>query len=113
MVRRPFLTRSGILADFSVHSFVDLGITGWLVFYIFAILAIAAYLLISRSKKIPVPYTKKNKETSVVSRDFVFAGRDSSARPCLNRNILLLYSCLPNVLRAQEKGWDGLMDAHR
>ncbi len=26
-----FLTRSGILADFSVHSFVDLGITGWLV----------------------------------------------------------------------------------
>ena len=26
-----FLTRSGVLADFSVHSFVDLGITGWLV----------------------------------------------------------------------------------
>ena len=26
-----FLTRSGVLADFSVHSFIDLGITGWLV----------------------------------------------------------------------------------
>jgi cytochrome c-type biogenesis protein CcmF len=26
-----FLTRSGVLADFSVHSFVDLGISGWLV----------------------------------------------------------------------------------
>src|SRR6184192_2494914 len=25
-----FLTRSGVLADFSVHSFVDLGISGWL-----------------------------------------------------------------------------------
>jgi cytochrome c-type biogenesis protein CcmF len=30
-----FLTRSGILADFSVHSFTDLGITGWLVFFMF------------------------------------------------------------------------------
>ncbi len=27
-----FLTRSGVLADFSVHSFVDLGISGWLTF---------------------------------------------------------------------------------
>ncbi len=26
-----FLTRSGVLADFSVHSFVDLGISGWLI----------------------------------------------------------------------------------
>ena len=26
-----FLTRSGVLADFSVHSFVDLGLSGWLV----------------------------------------------------------------------------------
>ena len=30
VVYATFLTRSGILADFSVHSFVDLGITGWL-----------------------------------------------------------------------------------
>jgi cytochrome c-type biogenesis protein CcmF len=29
-----FLTRSGVLANFSVHSFTDLGITGWLVWYI-------------------------------------------------------------------------------
>ena len=31
VVYATFLTRSGVLADFSVHSFVDLGITGWLV----------------------------------------------------------------------------------
>ncbi|HUT84401.1 MAG TPA: cytochrome c biogenesis protein CcsA [Thermodesulfobacteriota bacterium] len=42
-----FLTRSGILADFSVHSFVDLGITGWLAFILLVFLAgsIALYFL--------------------------------------------------------------------
>lgn len=34
-----FLTRSGILADFSVHSFVDLGITDWLAFILLVFLA--------------------------------------------------------------------------
>jgi cytochrome c-type biogenesis protein CcmF len=34
-----FLTRSGVLADFSVHSFVDLGITGWLVCILLVFLA--------------------------------------------------------------------------
>ena len=42
-----FLTRSGILADFSVHSFVDLGITGWLVGILLVFLAgsMAIFLL--------------------------------------------------------------------
>jgi cytochrome c-type biogenesis protein CcmF len=42
-----FLTRSGVLADFSVHSFTDLGITGWLVCILLAFLAgsIALYWL--------------------------------------------------------------------
>ena len=31
MLYGTFLTRSGVLADFSVHSFVDLGISGWLI----------------------------------------------------------------------------------
>lgn len=40
-----FLTRSGVLADFSVHSFVDLGISGWLVALLgfFAVLAVALW----------------------------------------------------------------------
>ncbi|MBD3287761.1 hypothetical protein GF337_03065 [candidate division KSB1 bacterium] len=65
-----FLTRSGVLADFSVHSFVDLGITGWLVFFIMAFIAITAYFLISRSKEIPVPKAVKQTESSFFSLEF-------------------------------------------
>ncbi len=65
-----FLTRSGVLADFSVHSFVDLGITGWLVFFILAFIGITAYFLISRAKEIPVPKSAKQKESSFFSLEF-------------------------------------------
>lgn len=65
-----FLTRSGVLADFSVHSFVDLGITGWLVFFIFAFIGITVFLLILRAKEIPVPKSAKEKESSFLSLEF-------------------------------------------
>jgi len=48
-----FLTRSGVLADFSVHSFVDLGISGWLIALMAVFLAIPIYLLATRWKEIP------------------------------------------------------------
>jgi len=59
-----FLTRSGVLADFSVHSFVDLGISGWLVglMAFFALLSI--YLLVTR---LPGVETAEN-EDPVLSR---------------------------------------------
>lgn len=41
-----FLTRSGVLADFSVHSFTDLGINGFLVGFI-GLFALAALILIA------------------------------------------------------------------
>jgi cytochrome c-type biogenesis protein CcmF len=48
-----FLTRSGVLADFSVHSFVDLGISGFLVanLLVFAILGFG--VLLWRFREIP------------------------------------------------------------
>jgi cytochrome c-type biogenesis protein CcmF len=49
-----FLTRSGVLADFSVHSFVDLGITGWLVIFMGFFIVISFGFLIARAKDIPV-----------------------------------------------------------
>ena len=49
-----FLTRSGILADFSVHSFTDLGITGWLVLFMGAFVALFVWLLALRTTDIPV-----------------------------------------------------------
>jgi len=63
-----FLTRSGILADFSVHSFVDLGITGWLVIFMFAFIAIALVLFAVRAREIPV--SKSGETEGYFSREF-------------------------------------------
>ncbi|HTR96264.1 MAG TPA: cytochrome c biogenesis protein CcsA [Candidatus Acidoferrales bacterium] len=52
-----FLTRSGVLADFSVHSFANLGLSGFLLSFV-AIAALAGYgLLVTRlvQKDIPSP----------------------------------------------------------
>src|SRR5215471_11471565 len=48
-----FLTRSGILADFSVHSFVDLGITGWLVTILVGFVLLSIAMLAWRWRAIP------------------------------------------------------------
>lgn len=53
VVYATFLTRSGILADFSVHSFVDLGITGWLVFNLLFFLLGGLGFLLWRWREIP------------------------------------------------------------
>ena len=52
VVYGTFLTRSGVLADFSVHSFTDLGITGLLVGFMLFFLLMAAGLFILRSRNI-------------------------------------------------------------
>ena len=72
-----FLTRSGVLADFSVHSFIDLGITGWLVGIIMVFLVGGLALLAFRWKEIPVvsdldAATGKEKEEPFLSRSVLF-----------------------------------------
>ncbi|HWN41646.1 MAG TPA: cytochrome c-type biogenesis CcmF C-terminal domain-containing protein, partial [Thermoanaerobaculia bacterium] len=54
-----FLTRSGVLADFSVHSFVDLGISGWLVALMGSFFALSVWLLATRLRQVP---TKPNED---------------------------------------------------
>jgi cytochrome c-type biogenesis protein CcmF len=49
-----FLTRSGVLADFSVHSFIDLGITGWLVAILGFFVLLSAGMIAARWRAIPV-----------------------------------------------------------
>jgi cytochrome c-type biogenesis protein CcmF len=64
-----FLTRSGVLADFSVHSFIDLGITGWLV-AILAFFVLGSIALIAvRWRSIPVA---PEEETGLLSRGVFF-----------------------------------------
>ncbi len=64
-----FLTRSGILADFSVHSFVDLGITGWLVGILVGFLGLSAVCLAWRWREIPVTHEE---EPPLLSRSVLF-----------------------------------------
>jgi cytochrome c-type biogenesis protein CcmF len=53
VVYATFLTRSGVLSDFSVHSFVDLGISGWLVFNMLFFLFMSLAMLGWRWTEIP------------------------------------------------------------
>lgn len=50
-----FLTRSGVLADFSVHSFVNLGLNGFLLSFLFSIAILGYGTLIFRLRDIPGP----------------------------------------------------------
>ena len=54
-----FLTRSGVLADFSVHSFVDLGISSWLVAGMAFWALACGWLLVTRLREVP---TTKNED---------------------------------------------------
>ncbi len=47
-----YLTRSGVLADFSVHSFVDFGIKGWLVAILALFVGASVYLLATRLRHV-------------------------------------------------------------
>lgn len=61
-----FLTRSGILGDSSVHSFVDLGLSGQLLIFLFLFVIGTALLIGWRWKVIP----SKKEEQSAYSREF-------------------------------------------
>lgn len=65
-----FLTRSGVLADFSVHSFQDLGINGFLTLYQVAALFFGLGLLYMRKNEIPfvrVRLTGLNRENILLA----------------------------------------------
>jgi len=64
-----FLTRSGVLADFSVHSFIDLGITGWLVGILGFFVLLSVGLIAARWRAIPV---LEEEETGVLTRSVLF-----------------------------------------
>ena len=50
-----FLTRSGVLADFSVHSFVNLGLNGFLLSFLFLVMAVGYGAWLFRLRDIPGP----------------------------------------------------------
>jgi len=67
VVYETFLTRSGILADSSVHSFVDLGLYNQLVVFMLVITGIGLGLFAYRYKELP----SQKSESSLLSREFL------------------------------------------
>lgn len=66
-----FLTRSGVLGDVSVHSFVDLGLYNQLLVWILTIVGLGIGLLIARWRELPAPATPP----AVLSREsMIFTG---------------------------------------
>ena len=71
VVYSTFLTRSGILGDISVHSFVDLGLYNQLLIWILSMTVIGLGLFALRYQHLPVPRV----EPSTLSREFmIFSG---------------------------------------
>ncbi len=100
-----FLTRSGVLADFSVHSFVDLGITGWLVGIIVVFLFGGLGLLAWRWKEIPTePAVDENgarTEEPFLSRSVLFIL--SVTLFCASGLVILLGTSAPILTRLTGK----------
>jgi len=89
-----FLTRSGVLADFSVHSFIDLGITGWLVAILGTFIGLSVVLLAWRWRSIPVV---EEDETPVLSRNVLFVL--GIAVFCVLGGVILLGTSAPLITR--------------
>lgn len=67
VIYQTFLTRSGILAESSVHSFVDLGLYGQLLMFITVISLMGIGFYIYRYREIPSP----QEESQFLSREFM------------------------------------------
>jgi len=67
VVYGTFLTRSGVLADFSVHSFVDLGVNAYLIAFMIGYILLSLGIFAVRFRDIKVPAV----DLSATSREFV------------------------------------------
>ncbi|NBC65847.1 MAG: hypothetical protein GVY07_09370, partial [Bacteroidetes bacterium] len=67
IIYQTFLTRSGVLADQSVHSFVDLGLYNQLLAFILTVTFMGIGFYLYRYKELPTP----DKESKFLSREFM------------------------------------------
>ena len=71
-----FLTRSGVLADFSVHSFTDLGINAYLIVFIVAVLAIGLITFQQRRwelRGVAIDFNSLNRESVLLGGMVLFS----------------------------------------
>jgi cytochrome c-type biogenesis protein CcmF len=72
IVYATFLTRSGVLSDFSVHSFASLGLSAYLVSACVLFAALSLGMLIWRWRSVTSGRNYREPYDAIVSRDFVF-----------------------------------------
>lgn len=71
VVYQTFLTRSGVLGESSVHSFVDLGLYNQLLMFMFTMIIVAVVLFVMRYKEMP----SQEREDPIISKEFMmFSG---------------------------------------
>ena len=89
VIYSTFLTRSGILGDVSVHSFVDLGLYNQLLLWILTIGSLGFGLFAYRYNDLPTP----DKEPRVLSREFmIFSG---AVLLCATSAVIILGTSAP------------------
>ncbi|MFQ5604594.1 MAG: heme lyase CcmF/NrfE family subunit [bacterium] len=77
VIYATFLTRSGVLADFSVHSFQDLGINAYLIMFMLGTLGFGLGILFSRFREIkaqPINLSELNRENVLLISMVVLLG---------------------------------------
>ncbi|MBD3402171.1 hypothetical protein GF420_04695 [candidate division GN15 bacterium] len=94
VVYGTFLTRSGVLADFSVHSFVDLGVNVYLIAFMVVFLVLSVAIFAWRAARVPsapLNYNPYGREFSLFAAMFLLF---------VTGVIVLFWSSLPVITSA-------------
>ncbi|PQJ35703.1 cytochrome C assembly protein [Salinibacter sp. 10B] len=89
VIYSTFLTRSGILGDVSVHSFVDLGLYNQLLIWIAMIGTVGIGLFVYRYRELPTP----DKEPRILSREFMILS--GAVLLCTTAAVIILGTSAP------------------
>lgn len=89
IIYSTFLTRSGILGDVSVHSFVDLGLYNQLLLWIGTIGVLGIGLFVYRYRDLPVP----DEEPRILSREFMILS--GAVLLCTTAAVIILGTSAP------------------
>ncbi|MEF8797443.1 MAG: cytochrome c biogenesis protein CcsA [Salinivenus sp.] len=89
VIYSTFLTRSGILGDVSVHSFVDLGLYNQLLIWIATITVLGVGLFVYRYRELPTP----DEEPPVLSREFMILS--GAVLLCTTAAVIILGTSAP------------------
>lgn len=71
-----YLTRSGVLADFSVHSFTDYGLNVYMILFMLTVIALGIGVLVARSRQIQkarIDLSAPNRENALLASIWVFS----------------------------------------